>query len=104
MPRTKREQRMSDQERLAEIQHEILTTPEQPNDLYRCPTCNGNGYIGDLTPDEQLCHTCSGMVPAEPCEHGNYAPHICNIRETTKWGELETIWDDCDGHTKGNNE
>ena len=34
--------------------------------LYRCPTCNGNGYIGDLTPDEQYCHTCSDMVPVEP--------------------------------------
>ena len=31
--------------------------------LYYCPNCHGNGYAGDLGPDEQHCYVCSSMKP-----------------------------------------
>ena len=35
-------------------------------DLYRCPTCDGNGHINDVEEGLEYCHTCSDMVPVEP--------------------------------------
>lgn len=95
---------MSDQVRLAEIQHEMLTTPEQPNDLYRiCPDCNGDGSISvmsanpDMHETEYECERCQfagGYIKAEPCEHGNYARHV--IPDIDQLGNFD--W--CDGNPK----
>ncbi len=41
--------------------------------LYRCPTCDGNGFIDDIEEGLPYCYTCSGMVPERPA-HDNCCP------------------------------